>query len=95
MALDPASLDRLCELARLRLTGEERAALADDLGRVLALFAALRAAPVDGLAPLAHPHELALALRDDRVTERDRADELLAQAPAAQGGFYLVPKVLE
>ncbi|HET9483565.1 MAG TPA: Asp-tRNA(Asn)/Glu-tRNA(Gln) amidotransferase subunit GatC [Xanthomonadales bacterium] len=95
MALDPASLDRLCELARLRLTGEERDALAEDLGRVLELFAALRAAPVDALAPLAHPHELALMLRDDRVTERDRADELLGLAPAAQGGFYLVPKVLE
>jgi aspartyl-tRNA(Asn)/glutamyl-tRNA(Gln) amidotransferase subunit C len=95
MALEPASLDRLCELARLRLTPEERTALGADLERVLELFAALRAAPVDGLAPLSHPHDLSVRLREDRVTEPDRADTLLALAQGAQGGFYLVPRVLE
>ena len=95
MALEPASLDRLCELARLRLSPEERLALGGDVERVLELFAALRAAPVDGLEPLSHPHELTLRLRDDRVTESDRSEALLALSPAAQGGYYLVPRVLE
>jgi hypothetical protein len=34
-------------------------------------------------------------LRADVVTESDRADALLALAPEARGGFYLVPKVIE
>ncbi len=95
MALDSGSLDRLCELSRLKLTEAERPELARDLERVLELFAALRAAPVDGLAPLSHPHEPAPRLRADRVTEPDLSDRLLALAPEAQGGYYLVPKVIE
>lgn len=95
MALDQASLDRLCELSRLNLAAGDRPAMAADLGRVLDLFAALRAAPVDGLEPLAHPHDLTLVLREDRVTEGDRSDALLALAAGAQGGYYVVPKVIE
>lgn len=95
MTLDPASLDRLCELARLTLAPAERMRLADELERVLELFAALAAAPVEGLAPLAHPHDVSLRLRDDRVSEGDRAESLLALGPGAQGGYFLVPKVLE
>ncbi|HVF33996.1 MAG TPA: Asp-tRNA(Asn)/Glu-tRNA(Gln) amidotransferase subunit GatC [Candidatus Saccharimonadia bacterium] len=95
MALDPASLDRLCELARLTLAPAERERLGDELERVLELFAALKAAPADGLAPLSHPHDVTLRLREDRVSDGDSADALLALAPEAQGGYFLVPKVLE
>ena len=95
MAIDPAGLDRLCELARLDLDEADRAALGPDVHRVLELFEALRGAPVDGLEPLAHPLELAAPLREDRVTEGDRSAELMALAPQAQGGYFLVPKVLE
>ena len=95
MALDQASLDRLCELSRLKIAADERPAMAADLGRVLDLFAALRAAPVDGLEPLAHPHDLTLKLREDRVTEGDRGDALLALSSGSQGGYYVVPKVIE
>lgn len=95
MALETASLDRLCELARLNLSPSERERLGAELEQVLDLFAALHAAPVDGLVPLAHPHDLTLRLRDDRVTDGDRADALLALATDAEGGYFLVPKVLE
>ncbi len=47
------------------------------------------------VAPLAHPHEQALAWRADAVTEGDRADTFLALAPDARAGLYLVPKVIE
>ncbi len=54
-----------------------------------------RQADLDGVEPLAHPHEQTLALRDDAVTEPDRADAFLALAPESRGGLFLVPKVLE
>ena len=44
---------------------------------------------------MAHPHERALAWRDDAVTQGDRADAFLALAPDARGGLYVVPKVIE
>jgi aspartyl-tRNA(Asn)/glutamyl-tRNA(Gln) amidotransferase subunit C len=95
MAFDAATLDHLGRLAKLALDHDERARLGADLARVLSLFDALAAAPTAGVEPLAHPLGLHLRLREDRVTEADRSARLLALAAEAQGGYYLVPKVIE
>ncbi len=44
---------------------------------------------------MAHPHELALRLRDDMVTETDEHQRYQQVAPQVAGGLYLVPKVIE
>lgn len=95
MALDSNDIHRIAELARLKLDPEREASLAQELNRVLGLFDALAAAPVDDLAPLAHPSDMRLRLRPDVVTEADQHEAFQAIAPAVSGGLYLVPKVIE
>ncbi len=95
MPLTEEDILRLETLARLRLTPEERARLTADLQGVFALFARLANAPTEGVAPLAHPLELTQRLREDVVSEPDHRDALMALAPAAEAGLYLVPKVIE
>ena len=95
MSIDNATVRRIARLARLATADAELPALAADLGRVLDLADRLAGADIDGVEPMAHPHEQTLVWRADSVTERDRADALLALAPEARGGYYLVPKVLE
>ena len=90
-----AKVRAIAELARLAIPSEAEAALATELSAVLDLFAALAAAPVDGLAPLAHPGDPTLRLRADLVTETDRHEAFAAVAPAESAGYYLVPKVIE
>lgn len=92
---DPLPLDALAKLARLELDDSERARLGEDLARVVALLDELARVAVDAVAPLAHPHDPELALRADAVTETDTAAAFLARAPEAQGGFFVVPKVIE
>jgi aspartyl-tRNA(Asn)/glutamyl-tRNA(Gln) amidotransferase subunit C len=36
-----------------------------------------------------------LRLRDDVVTDGGKRDDVLANAPAAEHGFFAVPKVIE
>ena len=95
MSIDAATVRHIARLARLAVGEEELAPIAAELSRVLDLADQLAAAPVEGIAPLAHPHEQTLAWRADAVTEPDRAEAFLALAPDARGGLYLVPKVLE
>lgn len=95
MSNDTATLAHLCRLARLRLAPDEQEPLARDLGRTLELLDQLAQAPLDGVAPLLHPLGLALPLRADAVLEGDRSDSLLALAPEARGGYFLVPRVIE
>lgn len=95
MSLDHAAVRHIARLARLAVAEDQLESLRSDLDRVLHLFDDLAAANVDNLAPLAHPHDQSLGLRDDAVGEGDRSEELLALAPSAQGGYFLVPKVIE
>ena len=94
MSTTHVPIERLAELARIALSEDERVRFGAELDRVVELMAELRRAEVDGVEPLAHPFDAALRLRADEVTESDRSEAFLAQAPESQGGYFLVPRVL-
>ncbi len=95
MSIDHATVRHIARLARIAVDAADVPQLADDLARVLDLADSLAGADLAGVEPMAHPHAQTLAWRDDRVAEPDRADALLALAPEARGGLFLVPKVIE
>ena len=95
MSIDHATVRRIAHLARLAVDDAQLPQLAIELSGVLDLADQLNAADIAGVEPMAHPHDQTLAWRGDAVTESDRADALLALAPEARGGLYLVPKVIE
>jgi len=95
MSNDTATLAHLCRLARLRPAPDEQELLAHDLARTLGLLDELAKAPLDGVTPLLHPLGLQLPLREDEITDSDHSASLLALAPEARGGYYLVPRVIE
>lgn len=95
MHADPGLIDHLARLSRLALDASDKARLANELPRVIALLDELARAPVDGIEPMAHPLELSVRLREDAVTEGDRSDELLAASAESQGGYYIVPRVID
>ena len=95
MPIDHATVRRIARLARLAAAETDIGRLVGELDGVLGLADQLAAADVAGVEPMAHPHAEALAWREDKVTEPDRADAFLALAPDARGGLYVVPKVIE
>ncbi len=95
MSIDHATVRRIARLARLSVDDAHLENLAGELDGVLQLAGELAKANLDGVEPLSHPHDQTLALRDDVITEFDRADAFLALAPESRGGLYLVPKVIE
>jgi aspartyl-tRNA(Asn)/glutamyl-tRNA(Gln) amidotransferase subunit C len=95
MAIDDAALDKLAFLARLELPEATRERVRGDLERMLGFVDALQQADVDSIEPMAHPAASYSVLRTDQVDVADRSEALLALAPAASAGLYLVPKVIE
>ena len=55
----------------------------------------MQAIDTSGIEPMSHPQESAARLREDVVTEADQRAAFQAIAPQAEGGLYLVPKVIE
>lgn len=102
MALNEQDVARIARLARIELTPGQISRTQDDLNGILHLIERLQAVDTQGVEPLAHPlsaHEdVVLRLRADAVTEpssEERRGELLANAPDAGDGLFLVPKVIE
>jgi aspartyl-tRNA(Asn)/glutamyl-tRNA(Gln) amidotransferase subunit C len=95
MSISSSQINKLCALAQLALGHDEREQVASDLDRIIAMVDALGLIDTDGVAPLAHPLDAAQRLRDDVVSERVDRDRYQHIAPAAENGFYLVPRVIE
>jgi aspartyl-tRNA(Asn)/glutamyl-tRNA(Gln) amidotransferase subunit C len=95
MAVDMATVERVARLARIRLTGDEAARLAPELGAILGWIEQLGEVDTAGVEPMAAVIPGALRLRDDVVTDGGVRDQLMANAPAAEHGFFTVPKVIE
>lgn len=95
MALDRETVAQVAQLARLRLDETESAAITDRLNEILGMVDELQQAEVTDVEPMAHPLELTQPLRADEVTEIDHRNEVMALAPAEEGGCYLVPRVVE
>ncbi len=99
MALTPEDVSKIAHLARLQLQPDERATLLEQLNGFFGIVEQMRSVDTRGVEPLYTPlaaqQQVALRLRDDAVTEPERRDALMANAPAAEDGLFLVPKVIE
>ncbi len=71
------------------------AAFAPELSNILGWIEQLQEVDVSGVAPMTAVIPNELRLRDDVVTDGGRQSEILANAPAAEHGFFAVPKVIE
>ncbi|WP_165088173.1 Asp-tRNA(Asn)/Glu-tRNA(Gln) amidotransferase subunit GatC [Neisseria yangbaofengii] len=95
MALTLNDVEKIAKLSRLRLTDEEQAQTLEELNDIFAMVEKMQNVDTDGIEPMAHPHEAALRLREDRVTESDHAAEYQAVAPEVRNRLYIVPQVIE
>lgn len=95
MSIDSKDIDTIAHLARLDLSAAEKQEALDSINNILGLINQMQAIDTRGVAPLAHAFDASQRLREDQVTEPDQRDTLLALAPSAADGLFLVPKVIE
>lgn len=95
MSVTAPQVRHIANLARIAMSDEEIERLVPELNNILGWVEQLGEVDTDGVEPLATVIEQKLRLRDDEVTDGDRRDDILANAPAAEHGFFAVPKVIE
>jgi aspartyl-tRNA(Asn)/glutamyl-tRNA(Gln) amidotransferase subunit C len=82
------------KLSRIELTDEEVPRLAGELGAIIEYFDKLQQLDTDGVEPMPHAIELRNVLAADELGESLDPDEALANAPARDGDYFKVPKVI-
>jgi len=95
MALDKATVARIATLARIKVPEEEQAHLAGELSQILSWIEQLNEVDTSGVEPMSGGAAMRLPMREDAVTDGDRRDQILANAPETAHGFFTVPKVVE
>ena len=95
MSVDAATVRRIAQLARIAVTETEVPHLQDELNAMLAFVEQLSEVNVDGVEPMTSVTPMTMKKRPDRVTDGGIADDVLKNAPARDGHFFLVPKVVE
>jgi aspartyl-tRNA(Asn)/glutamyl-tRNA(Gln) amidotransferase subunit C len=95
MSVSTEQVRHIAKLARIAMSDEEIERLAPELNNILGWVEQLGEVDTDGVEPLTAVIDQKLRLRDDVVTEGNIRDDILANAPEAQHGFFAVPKVIE
>jgi aspartyl-tRNA(Asn)/glutamyl-tRNA(Gln) amidotransferase subunit C len=95
MSVTTEQVRHIAKLARIAMSDEELERFVPELNNILGWVEQLGEVDTEGVEPLATVIEQKLRLREDKVIEGDCRDDILANAPAAEHGFFAVPKVIE
>ena len=95
MSVDAATVRRIAHLARIAVAEDEVEHLRGELNAILAFVEQLSEVDVEGVEPMTSVIPMALTKRPDEVTDGGIPDDILENAPAAQDGFFVVPKMVE
>jgi aspartyl-tRNA(Asn)/glutamyl-tRNA(Gln) amidotransferase subunit C len=95
MSVDKATVKRVAHLARIAVTDDEAEGLKAELNTILGFVEQLNEVDVTGVEPMTSVIAMDMKKRDDVVTDGGEAGRIVANAPAREGHFFVVPKVVE
>ena len=95
MSVDAATVRRIAQLARIAVRDDEIQHLEGELNAMLAFVEQLSEVNIDGVEPMTSVMPMEMKKRTDVVTDGNIADDIVKNAPATEGHFFLVPKVVE
>jgi aspartyl-tRNA(Asn)/glutamyl-tRNA(Gln) amidotransferase subunit C len=95
MSVDDATVRRIAHLARIAVADDEVEHLRGELNAILAFVDQLSEVDVTGVEPMTSVTPMAMKKRADVVTDGGDADAVLQNAPAREGNYFVVPKVVE
>ena len=88
-------VEHVAKLARLALSEEEKEIYAKQLGRIIENFNELKEVDTTGVEPMAHALPINNVMREDKIVSPPGKELLLKTAPAAENGYFRVPKIGE
>jgi aspartyl-tRNA(Asn)/glutamyl-tRNA(Gln) amidotransferase subunit C len=100
MSVDSATVRKIASLARIAVTEDQVQAMVPELNNILGWIEQLGEVDTSAVEPMTAVIANTLRLREDVVNADPLSgggvrDKVLANAPAAEHGFFAVPKVIE
>lgn len=91
MAISAEDVLHVARLARLALSEQEVERLTRELQQILEAVSAVSELELEGVPPTSHPLDLVNVWAEDEPHEPLPLGDVLANAPAVEGGLFRVP----
>lgn len=95
MAVDTETVKRIAFLSRLRIEDDKIEDTEKEFNNILSWIDQLSEVNTDNVVPLETVNDFKMELRADEITDGNQRDAVLANAPQAEYGYFVVPKVVE
>ena len=95
MSVDQDTVRRIARLARIAIADDDVPHLQGELNAILAFVEQLDEVEIEGVEPMTSVTPMPMKKRQDRISDGGYADKIVANAPATDDNFFLVPKVVE
>ena len=94
MKIDNTLIDKLAGLAQLKFDDQQRDAIRADLEAMVDFVKQIEEIDTEGVEPLVYMHDCTVTARQDEVKEELTREDLFRNAPAREGHYFIVPKVI-
>lgn len=95
MSVTTDDVKKVARLSRIAVPEDRLEPLASELSGILDWIEQLGEVDIEGVEPMTSVVAVPLPMREDEVTDGNKADEVLANAPRTEDGFFVVPKAVE
>ena len=95
MSVTKDDVRKVAHLSRIAVAEEKLDELAGELNGILGWIDQLNEVDIDGVEPMTSVVETQLPMREDEITDGNIPDQVLANAPRSEDGFFVVPKSVE
>lgn len=95
MSIDNDTVRRIAFLAKLKVEPEKLEETKEEFNKILDWVEELGEVNTDNVEPLVSVNNETLTLRQDEITAGHISEEILANAPVKEYGYFVVPKVVE
>lgn len=86
-------VEHVAKLARLELSEDEKIKFSKQLGDILKYVEQMNEVDTTDIEPMSHAIPVVNVMREDNVVSEQTKEELMANAPSKEDGFFRVPKI--
>ena len=95
MSVDIDTVKRVASLARIAVSDQQADKMQGELNAILGFVEQLNEVDVAGVEPMTSVVDVKMKKRVDEITDGNKADDIVANAPETDDHFFMVPKVIE
>ena len=95
MSVSKDDVRKVARLSRIAVPDDKLETLAGELSGIMGWIEQLNEVDIEGVEPMTSVVAAKLPMREDVVSDGNIQDQVLANAPKSDEGFFVLPKAVE